>query len=133
MDLVAKIHYEDDGWRAQAGKAPLFVHQLKVTRVLFICISILARSLHLDQNHSNLLNLRKGRARAGGGPANFSNFSVRCVRARARRARAAFAFDGDGDDFSGWPQSFAISVPRRRHSAGGRGHPFRSIPSTESF
>ena len=127
MDLAAKIHYEDDGWRAQAGKAPLFVHPLKVTRVLFICISILARSLHLDQNHSNLLNLRKGRARAraGGGPANFSNFSVRCVRARARRARAAFAFDGD--DFSGWPQSFAISVPRRRHSVGAGGD-IHSVP-----
>ena len=38
----------------------------------------------------------------------------------------------DGDDFSGWPQSFAISVPRPSFS-GRRGHPFRSVPSTESF
>ena len=93
MDLAAKIHYEDGGWRA---KAPLLVHPLKVTRVLFICISILARSLarSIWTKTTPICSICERDGRAGGAPANFSNFSVRCVRAMARRARAAFAFDG---------------------------------------
>ena len=134
MDLAAKIHYEDGGWRA---KAPLLVHPLKVTRVLFICISILARSLarSIWTKTTPICSICERDGRAGGAPANFSNFSVRCVRARARRARAAFAFDGD--DFSGWPQSLAISVPRRVAAviqrAAGTSIPFHSLDDGKFF